>query len=111
MPPHVQAARKAEACRLENQLPAAYANGGWTESVITLTGPEPLEMRLTNYDYEYYIERQIEPVVDGILPFLDDSFANLTQQQMGLFQLLRALKLALWVNPLELWYEPVLEVQ
>ena len=85
VPPHVQAARKAEVWRLENQLPSAYANGGWIEYVITLTGPEPLEMAPKNYDYEHYIDRQIEPVVDGILPFLNDSFASITERQLGLF--------------------------
>lgn len=85
VPPHVQAARKADAWRLKNQLPAAYANGGWIEYVITLTGPEPLEITPKNYDYEHYIERQIEPVVNGILPFLNDSFANITEPQLGLF--------------------------
>ena len=85
VPPHVQAARKAEVWRLNNQLPSAYANGGWIEYVITLTGPEPLEMKPKNYDYEHYIDRQIEPVVDGILPFLNDSFAKLTERQLGLF--------------------------
>ncbi|MGY8861098.1 MAG: DNA polymerase II [Pseudomonadales bacterium] len=85
VPPHVQAARKAEAWRLQNGLPSAYVRGGWIEYVITLTGPEPLEMDPTNYDYEHYIDRQIEPVVDGILPFLNDSFANITQRQLGLF--------------------------
>ena len=85
VPPHAQAARKAEAWRLNNQLPSAYANGGWIEYVMTLTGPEPLEMKPNNYDYEHYIERQIEPVVDGILPFLNDSFANITERQLGLF--------------------------
>ena len=85
VPPHVQAARKAEAWCLENQLPSAYASGGWIEYVITVTGPEPLEMNPKNYDYEHYIDRQIEPVVDGILPFLNDSFANITERQLGLF--------------------------
>ena len=85
VPPHVQAARKAEAWRLQNQLPSAYSKGGWIEYVITVTGPEPLEMNPKNYDYEHYIDRQIEPVVDGILPFLNDSFANITERQLGLF--------------------------
>ena len=85
VPPHVQAARKAEAWCLENQLPSAYASDGWIEYVITVTGPEPLEMNPKNYDYEHYIDRQIEPVVDGILPFLNDSFANITERQLGLF--------------------------
>jgi DNA polymerase-2 len=85
VPPHVQAARKAETWRLNNDLPSAYSQGGWIEYVITQTGPEPLEMSPKNYDYEHYIERQIEPVVDGILPFLNDSFANITERQLGLF--------------------------
>ncbi len=85
VPPHVQAARKAETWRLNNNLPSAYAKGGWIEYVITLSHPEPLEIGPINYDYEHYIERQIEPVVDGILSFLNDSFANITERQLGLF--------------------------
>jgi len=85
VPPHVQAARKAETWRLSNDLPSAYSQGGWIEYVITQTGPEPLEMSPKNYDYEHYIDRQIEPVVDGILPFLNDSFAKITERQLGLF--------------------------
>jgi DNA polymerase-2 len=31
------------------------------------------------------VEKQIKPIAEGILPFIDLSFENMTSQQMGLF--------------------------
>jgi DNA polymerase-2 len=36
-------------------------------------------------DYEHYLTRQIQPVAEGILPFIDDNFATLLTGQLGLF--------------------------
>jgi DNA polymerase-2 len=36
-------------------------------------------------DYEHYLTKQLEPVADGILPFIGDSFARLTSPQGALF--------------------------
>jgi DNA polymerase-2 len=68
--------------------PAQYRNGGWIRYVMTTAGPEPLDTldtRRTPIDYEHYLTKQLEPVADGILPFLDDSFARLTSPQGALF--------------------------
>ncbi|MDN5680345.1 MAG: hypothetical protein L0G81_06860, partial [Ewingella sp.] len=62
-----------------------YQNGGWISYVMTTSGPEPLENLHSPIDYDHYIERQLEPVADGILPFLHDDFATLITGQMGLF--------------------------
>jgi DNA polymerase-2 len=88
VPPHVRAARAADEFHLRQGRPAQYRNGGWIRYVMTTAGPEPLETldtRRTPIDYEHYLTRQLEPVADGILPFLDDSFARLTSGQGALF--------------------------
>ncbi|MES9872312.1 MAG: DNA polymerase II [Candidatus Sedimenticola sp. 6PFRAG7] len=73
IPPHVQAAKK-----LGKQV-------RWISYTITLNGPEPLELQTAPIDYDHYIERQLEPVADGILYFVDDSFEQITGDQMKLF--------------------------
>jgi len=85
VPPHVQAARKADAQRAAEGLSPRYARGGWIEYVLTSAGPEPLMGATASLDYELYIERQIEPIVDGIMMFRGTSFAEMTDQQLGLF--------------------------
>jgi DNA polymerase-2 len=88
VPPHVRAARAADAFHVRQGRPAPYRNGGWIRYVMTTAGPEPLDTldtRRTPIDYEHYLTRQLEPVADGILPFLDDSFARLTSPQGALF--------------------------
>lgn len=85
VPPHVRAARLADEYNLANGRPMQYQNGGWISYVMTTSGPEPLENRHSPIDYDHYIEKQLEPVADGILPFLHDDFATLITGQMGLF--------------------------
>jgi DNA polymerase-2 len=53
--------------------------------VITLAGPEPLEVRRAAIDYDHYVTRQLQPVADAILPFVDDDFSTLIGGQLGLF--------------------------
>ena len=65
--------------------PRQYQNGGWISYVITLAGPEPLEVRRAAIDYDHYITRQLQPVADAILPFVDDDFSTLIGGQLGLF--------------------------
>jgi DNA polymerase-2 len=85
VPPHARAARLADEANLAQGRPLQYQKGGWIRYVMTTAGPEPLEARHAPIDYEHYIERQLEPVADGILPFLQDDFATLITGQMGLF--------------------------
>ena len=44
-----------------------------------------LEARRAPIDYEHYLTRQLQPVADGILPFVQDDFATLTSAQQTLF--------------------------
>jgi DNA polymerase-2 len=85
VPPHVRAARMADELNRQLGRPQQYQNGGWIRYVITVSGPEPLEARRSAIDYHHYVSRQLAPVADGILPFVGDDFARLTDQQLGLF--------------------------
>ena len=73
VPPHVQAARK---------LPHA---GSWVSYIITRHGPEPIEALHSPPDYQHYMDKQLAPAADGILQFLDTSFAAITDAQMSMF--------------------------
>jgi len=85
IPPQIQAARIADALRKANGKTQLYQRGGWIEYVWTLKGPEPAEFISSALDYDLYIERQIEPIADGILQFFDTSFKDIAGQQLGMF--------------------------
>ncbi|PWF54942.1 DNA polymerase II [Massilia glaciei] len=85
VPPHVRAARIADDYNRLHGRPLQYQNGGWIRYVITLAGPEPLETRRSPIDYEHYLTRQLQPVADAILPFVQDDFETLTSHQQTLF--------------------------
>ncbi|MNI20323.1 DNA polymerase II [compost metagenome] len=85
VPPHVRAARIADEYNDQQGRPRQYQNGGWISYVITVAGPEPLEIRSAPIDYDHYISRQLQPVADAILPFVDDDFSTLVGGQLGLF--------------------------
>ncbi|MFQ6572056.1 DNA polymerase II [Pseudomonas sp. UM16] len=85
VPPHVRAARMADEFNQRQGRPRQYQNGGWISYVITVAGPEPLETRRSAIDYDHYLTRQLQPVADAILPFVQDDFSALIDRQMGLF--------------------------
>ncbi|MBL5828458.1 DNA polymerase II [Serratia fonticola] len=85
VPPHARAARLADDYNRQQGRPLQYQNGGWISYVMTLAGPEPLEIRQSAIDYDHYLERQLQPVADAILPFLYDDFSALVTRQIGLF--------------------------
>jgi DNA polymerase-2 len=80
IPPHVQAARKQQQWGL-----GELKRGDWICYVITLQGPEPVVGRRSALDYEHYRTRQLAPVADSVLYFLNDSLAAITDRQMSLF--------------------------
>lgn len=85
IPPHVRAARIADEHNTRLNKPLQYQYKGSISYVITLTGPEPVEYQQNPPDYEHYIEKQLQPVADAILPFAGLSFEALVNAQMGLF--------------------------
>ncbi|MGJ7456354.1 DNA polymerase II [Halomonas sp. MA07-2] len=85
VPPHVRAARLADAENDRLGRPRQYQHGGWIRYVMTLAGPEPLEANPSPIDTDHYLTRQLQPVADAILPFVGDDFATLIDRQLGLF--------------------------
>ncbi|SDP38811.1 DNA damage-inducible DNA polymerase II [Ralstonia sp. 25mfcol4.1] len=85
VPPHVRAARIADDYNERHGRPKQYQNGGWISYLMTMAGPEPLETRAAPIDYDHYVTRQLQPIADAILPFLDDDFETLLTGQMALF--------------------------
>ena len=85
VPPHVRAARLADEYNDQQGRPRQYQNGGTISYVITVAGPQPLENRTAEVDYDHYLTRQLQPVADAILVFVDDDFSALVGGQMGLF--------------------------
>nr|WP_300307884.1 DNA polymerase II [Halomonas sp.] len=86
VPPHVRAARLADAENQRLGRPRRYQSGGWISYVITLAGPEPLEARQSPIDTDHYLTRQLQPVADAILPFVGDDFSSLIDRQLALFE-------------------------
>lgn len=84
VPPHVQAARKADVWLAEQGHTPRYQRGGWIRYRMTLNGPEPLENSLSALDYSFYIERQLAPIAEAILPLLGYDFAQFSQPQITL---------------------------
>jgi DNA polymerase-2 len=80
VPPHVQAGR----LYVERGL-APPSRGSWVEYVITTAGAEPAANPLAPLDYQHYVDRQLQPVADGILGFVGTSFSTLVDAQIDLF--------------------------
>lgn len=85
VPPHVRAARLADEENLRRGLPQRYQHRGTIAYLMTLNGPEPLEYRRSAVDYEHYIDKQLRPIADAILPFVGESFERICGQQLDLF--------------------------
>ncbi len=87
IPPQIQAAKKAATFYSHKNLNSPYEYGGWIEYIITHQGPTALECLESNMgiNYDHYVEKQIVPVVDSILYFLNTSFEDLTTPQQDIF--------------------------
>jgi DNA polymerase-2 len=85
VPPHVQAARKAEAIRAAKGLPSLYDSGGWIEYIMTVNGPEPKQYVSSAIDFDFYIDRQLAPIADSILVFQSQTMDKILNKQIGLF--------------------------
>jgi len=85
IPPHAQAAIKAEKTFAENNAPSRYKGKGWIEYVITVNGPETLECHTSAINYQHYIEKQLTPIADTILAALGSSMESIFQNQYELF--------------------------
>jgi len=75
-PPHVRAAR----IRREGDPEDAEV-----EYFMTLRGPEPAAERRSPIDHAHYLEKQLAPVCDVILPFVGTTFEETAGMQGRLF--------------------------
>jgi DNA polymerase-2 len=85
IPPHAQAAIKAEAEFHQRREPSRYRNRSWVEYVITVAGAQTLECQNARLDYEHIVERQLTPIADTILNAIGSSMDAFTRQQQDLF--------------------------
>ena len=85
IPPHVKAARLADALYKERGEPLRFQNNTTIPYVITVQGPQTTDTVSAPLDYEHYIEKQIKPIADSILPLIGSDFDKLTNQQLNLF--------------------------
>ncbi|MBI5803735.1 DNA polymerase II [Candidatus Pacearchaeota archaeon] len=67
-PPHVKAARKLD--KLESKVISYY---------LTTEGPEPIQKLKHKIDYKHYIEKQIQPIANQILPFFNKKFEDVAE--------------------------------
>ena len=85
IPPHAQAAIKAEAIFRERGEPPRYRNRSWVEYVVTMAGAQTVECQDARLDYDHYVEKQLVPIADTILNAIGSSMDAITRQQQDLF--------------------------
>ncbi len=85
IPPQVRAAQLADEMNTRLGRPLQYQNRGDIEYVITVNGPEPHEYQQSPFDYQHYIDKQLKPVAEAILPFIGLDFEQVIANQIGLF--------------------------
>ncbi|MCC2617275.1 DNA polymerase II [Aestuariibacter halophilus] len=85
VPPHVRAALHANEQRARQGKSPKYQGRGWVEYVITTQGPQAVDSISAPIDYQHYIDKQLKPIADGILPFIGLDFSRLSDDQMSLF--------------------------
>jgi len=84
-PPHIKACLIANKALMDLEHKPKYRKGSKIEYVMTLDGVMPLELSKGNIDYEHYIEKQIKPIADDVLPFIGKSFEIIVSKQISLF--------------------------
>ncbi|TEW53683.1 DNA polymerase II [Psychromonas sp. RZ22] len=85
IPPQVRAARLADQQNAELGLPLRYQQRGRIGYLLTVNGPEPQEYCHSEIDYQQYIDKQLKPIAEAILPILGIDFNLITSDQMSLF--------------------------
>ena len=85
VPPHVRAARFADEKNKELNKPLRYQHKGWISYLLTVNGPEPMEYQSSPIDYQLYVDKQLKPIADGILPFVDMDFESIVSAQTAIF--------------------------
>ncbi|MBU2924351.1 DNA polymerase II [Colwellia sp. 4_MG-2023] len=84
-PPHIKACLIANKASIDSGQSPKYRKRSIIEYVMTLNGVMPIELSKGNLDYEHYIDKQIKPIADDVLPFLGKSFDEIVSKQINLF--------------------------
>ncbi|KGJ87723.1 DNA polymerase II [Colwellia psychrerythraea] len=84
-PPHIKAALIANIKLDEQGKKPKYKHRSTIRYVITLDGVQPLEFNESKLDYDFYVEKQLKPIADDILPFIGRDFESISGDQLGLF--------------------------
>ncbi|MCW8092994.1 DNA polymerase II [Alteromonas sp. ASW11-130] len=85
VPPHVRAAKQEDETRLTQGLPLKYNRSTVVKYVMTMQGPQTVTSVNSPLDYDHYVEKQIKPIAESILPLIGVEFEKLINSQMGLF--------------------------
>jgi len=72
-PPHVAAARQLDRPKRV------------VEYVITTQGPQPIEKVTAPIDHQHYLDKQLAPAADVVLPLIGDDFMRHGSRQLSLF--------------------------
>jgi len=85
IPPHVRAARMADEKNYCLGRPLQYQNRGRIEYLMTISGPEAKDYLESSIDYQHYVDKQLKPIAEAILPFVGYDFHQLIDPQLMLF--------------------------
>jgi DNA polymerase-2 len=84
-PPHIKAALIANDNLKKKGRKPIYEHRKTIRYVMTLDGVQPLEFNVSVLDYDFYVEKQLKPIANDILPFIGKDFNSITSKQIGLF--------------------------
>jgi DNA polymerase-2 len=84
-PPHIKAALLANKILMSQGCKPKYSRRTIIKYVITLDGVQPFEFNTSKLDYDFYINKQLKPIANDILPFIGKDFDVITSKQLGLF--------------------------
>ncbi|MCG6201996.1 DNA polymerase II [Psychromonas antarctica] len=85
VPPQVRAARLADQKNARLGRPLRYQQRGRIAYLMTVNGPEAIEYLSSAIDYQHYIDKQLRPIAEAILPLLGKDFTQLISDQLSLF--------------------------
>jgi DNA polymerase-2 len=84
-PPHIKAALIANSILSKQGVEKRYDHRRTIHYVMSIDGVQPLEFNESKLDYDFYFDKQLKPIADDILPFINSDFDSIAGNQMGLF--------------------------
>jgi DNA polymerase-2 len=84
-PPHIKAVIIANKELQRRGVNKRYSHRSTIQYIMTIDGVRPLEFNQSTLDYDFYIEKQLKPIADDILPFIGIDFDSIVGNQLDLF--------------------------